>query len=177
MMIGAAMYVDLVKPVSILSLTLQAEKLDIVLGIQHLLKSTKSLKTVAGQDPLLWPTVKLVCSRVKENNDGENIYQGAVLNPSTLKACSNQALANVNRLHQLMRTRSEWSDVNMPRSILVVLDTQSWRCSSGRETEEDDDLKEIREAVEFITSHFREPLEAKGVSLASIQDEIEEIVP
>ena len=30
--------------------------------------------------------------------------------------------------------------------------------------------------MEYITSHFREPLEAKGVVLAGIQDEIEEIV-
>ena len=78
-----------------------------------------------------------------------------------------------------MRARLELSDVKMFRAILVFLDTQSW-CPSGRsehsETEENDDLAEIREAVECITSHFREPLQAKGISLANIQDETEEIV-
>ena len=41
---------------------------------------------------------------------------------------------------------------------------------------EDDDLDEINAAVEYITSHFREPLEAVGMNLSSIQDEIEEVV-
>ncbi len=58
----------------------------------------------------------------------------------------------------------------MLRSILVF---QSW-CKSG--DSEDDDLDEINDAVEYITSHFREPLEAVGMNLSSIQDEIEEVV-
>ena len=75
MLIGAAMYVDVLKSPSFLSLSLQKEKLDIVLAIQHVLKSSKSLKTMVGQDLLLWSTVKLVYSRVKDE-DGNKIYQG-----------------------------------------------------------------------------------------------------
>ena len=183
MLIGAAMYVDVLKSPSFLSLSLQKEKLDIVLAIQHILKSSKSLKTMAGQDPLLWPTVKLVCSRVKDE-DGNKIYQGAILsnyNPTVLKACGNKALADINRLEKKMKTRLEWSDVKMLRAIFVLLDTQSWhllpRCDHSNTEEEEDDLAEIREAAEYVTSHFRKPLEAKGVTLASFQDEIEEIVP
>ena len=66
-----------------------------------------------------------------------------------------------------MRSRLEWSDTTMLRSILVFLDTQSWVCA---------DDNEIKAAVEFIISHFREPLEAAHINLASIQDELEEIV-
>jgi len=77
-----------------------------------------------------------------------------------------------------MRGRLEWSDVKMLRAILVFLDAQSW-CPSPRSEqsdtdEEESDLAEMREAVEYITSNFREPLEAKGVTLAN--DEVEEIV-
>ena len=43
--------------------------------------------------------------------------------------------------------------------------------------EEEDDLAEMGEAVEYITSHFREPQEVKGVALANIQDKLEEIIP
>ena len=72
-----------------------------------------------------------------------------------------------------MRARLEWSDVTMLRAILVFLDTQGWRLSrSAPEYEEADDLAEIREAIEYITSHFRKPLETKGVDLANIQDEV-----
>ena len=153
-LIGAAMYVDVLKAPALLSLSLQEEKLDIVLGIQHLLKSTKSLKKMAEQDPLLWPTVKLVCSRVKEEGESK-VYQGAVLSnysPTTLKACANQALAAVKQLDEKMRARLEWSDVKILRAILVLLDTQSWRSSPRSQhsdsDEEEDDLAEIREAVE-----------------------------
>ena len=69
----------------------------------------------------------------------------------------------------------------MLRAILVFLDTQSWESSPAREhsdsDEEEDDLAEIREAVEYITSYFREPLETKGVDLANIQDELEAMIP
>ena len=62
-LVGCALYVDILKLPSLLSLTLQDDKLDLVLGIKHILKTIKSLKALAGQDPLQWPTVKLVCSK------------------------------------------------------------------------------------------------------------------
>ena len=135
---------------------------------------------MVAQGPLLWPTVKLVRDRVK--NEGEDkVYQGAVLNnytPETLKTCAAHALADIKWLEEKMRARLEWSDVKMLRAILVLLDTQSWQSSPEGEhsntDEEEDDLTEIREAVEYITLHFRE---AKCVDLANVQDELEEIIP
>ena len=64
---------------------------------------------------------------------------------------------------------------------MQILDWLSLASSevNGSDTEEKEDdlaLTEIQEAVEYLTSHFREPLEAKGVTLESIQDEVEEIV-
>lgn len=93
MLVGAGLYVDVLKPPLLLSLGLQEEKLDIVQGIQHLFRSSKSLRTLAGQDPQQWQTVKLVCSRIKENHI--KVYQGAALCKYTatmLKRCTDQAL-------------------------------------------------------------------------------------
>ena len=75
---GCALYVDILKPASILSLSLQGSGLDIVLGIKNILKSVTALKNLAKQDPLEWPTVKLLLGRIKEA-DGETSYQGATL--------------------------------------------------------------------------------------------------
>lgn len=44
MLIGSALYVDVLKPPSLLSLTLQDDDLDIVQGLKHILKSTKVLE-------------------------------------------------------------------------------------------------------------------------------------
>ena len=49
------------------------------------------------------------------------------------------------------------------------------------ESDEDDDssdssLDEVKESVDYLATHFRLPLEAKGITLASIQDEAENVV-
>ena len=41
---------------------------------------------------------------------------------------------------------------------------------------DDYSLAEVKEAVEHISTHFRLPLEAKGVSFLSLQDEAEEVI-
>jgi hypothetical protein len=82
--------VDVLKAPSILSKALQAEKLDIVLGLQNIVK----LKSLTDADPLQWPTVKIVRNRIKNGNE----YQGATLkqvDEEMLESCKNQALADV----------------------------------------------------------------------------------
>jgi hypothetical protein len=63
----------------------------------------------------------------------------------------------------------------MLRAILVFLDTRCWPRrlaprggGSDSETDDDPQLTEIKEAGECIISQFREPLEAKSVSLANL---------
>ena len=177
--IGAAMYIDILKGPSLLSLSLQNDNLDVVSGLQHIIKTLKSLKVVADLDPKEWPTCKLICDRVKDD-DGQKVYQGAVLseyNPTALQACADTAVADARRLEDSVKARLEWSDLKLLRAILVFIDTQNWHASpSESEGEDDVGLSKVREAVELITSEFKEPLEAKQVDLAGIQDEVEEIV-
>ncbi len=54
------------------------------------------------------------------------------------------------------------------------MDTQSWQDSEP--CANDDRLSEVKSAILSITDVFRAPLEAKGVDLASVVDEIEDIV-
>ena len=85
-----------------------------------------------------------------------------------------------------MRERLTWSDTKLLRSLLVFLETQTWmkraHASSADslvmddEGDEDCSLAEVKEAVEYISSHFRLPLEVKGVSFVAVQDEVEEVV-
>ena len=179
MLIGAALYADALKPPSLLSLCLQDKNLDILNGLQHVLRSSKCLKTLSSQNPLEWPTVKLVCSRVKEDGD-KKVYQGAVLanyREATLKACADAAISDITTLESKLRTRLEWSDLKLLRAIIVFLDTKGWSVqTTARDGDTEDDLTNLKEAVEYITLHFREPLEAKGVDLSNMQDEVEEIV-
>ena len=180
MLIGAALYVDALKPPSLLSLCLQDKNLDILNGLQHLLRSSKCLKTLSSQNPLEWPTVKLVCSRVKEDGDKRFTRVLANYRDATLKACADAALSDITTLESKLRTRLEWSDLKLLRAIISFLDTKGWSVqtsATARDGDTEDDLTDLKEAVEYITSHFREPLEAKGADLSNMQDEVEEIVP
>ena len=49
---GCALYVDILKPVSRLSLSLQENDLDVVLGIKNILKSTVALQNLCKQNVL-----------------------------------------------------------------------------------------------------------------------------
>ena len=189
--LGCAMYVDILKPPSLLSLSLQECELDTVLGIKNILKAISALKSLARQDPLEWPTVKLLLGRIKDER-GEKLYQGAVLKnygPATVDKSKQDALCDLTRLDQKMKERLQWSDTKLLRSLRVFLETQTWArrshapvavAESGNEhetvTDKDYSLAEVKESVEHIATHFRLPLEAKGVSLISLQDEIEEAV-
>ena len=61
---------------------------------------------MAAQDLLLWPTVKLVRDRVKDEGE-DKVYQGVVLNNYTseiLKTCAAHALVGIKWLEVKMRT-------------------------------------------------------------------------
>ncbi|XP_064404677.1 zinc finger protein 862-like isoform X1 [Halichondria panicea] len=166
-LIGCSMYVDALKVPSMLSKVLQEEKLNIVSSLQNILKSKKSLQSLTDTDPLQWPTVKLICNRLTAGNE----YQGATLknyNQAMLTSCRDQALADVQRLDSSMR------DVNLLRAILTFLDTQTWRAPVAEA--EDKALTEVQNAVDVIATTFREPLEAVGVRILELQDEITEVL-
>ena len=115
------MYVDALKPPSLLSKAIQEDSVDIVLCLQNILHTKKSIRNLLDVDPLEWPTVKLVCNRI---SDGE--YQGTKLkhfNDMVLQSCKDQALADVSRLEDRLRQRLEWSDIKLLRALLIFIDT------------------------------------------------------
>ena len=91
------------------------------------------------QDPLQWQLPKQVCSRISDEG-GDRIYQGAVLqgySTAVLIQCASIALRDLQGLATQIRSRLEWSDVQLLRSALAYLDTQSW-CHSQADIDEDD---------------------------------------
>ena len=77
MLAGCVLCVDAEIP-SILSLTLQEDGVDIVQGIQNILKSSASLEPLIKDLPNKWPTIKLVLSRIATEGTSK-AYQGATL--------------------------------------------------------------------------------------------------
>ena len=74
----AVFYVLMQKFPSILNLTLQEDGVDIVQGIQNILKSSASFEPLIKDLPNKWPTIKLVLSRIATEGTSK-AYQGATL--------------------------------------------------------------------------------------------------
>ena len=101
---------------------------------------------------------KVVLSRLKDENGGK-VYQGSELHNfrgTSTKSCQDQALADLKSLDGQMRAHLEWSNIDLMRSILLFLDTQTWQDS----VDGCDRLNEIKAAIVNITDGFHAPFEA-----------------
>ena len=167
---GCALYADILKPVSLHSLFLHENDLDIVLGTKNILKSTVALKNLCKQNVLEWSTVKLFSARLNDELERGKSYEGAHLN------IGSNGPPNM-----------EWSDSKLLRSLLVFLETQIWIKRSTNVSADnllddedtittDSNLLEVKNAVEHIATHFRKPLNARCLLAVSLPDEVEEIV-
>ena len=121
--------------------------------------------------------------RIKDE-DGEKSYQGAILKNYSLET-QEKTKKNLALLDEKMREHLAWADTMLLRSLLVLLETQTWvKCSStsadslllDEDLEDDCSLAEVKEAMDHISTYFKLPLEAKELSFVFVQDEIEETV-
>ena len=95
MIIATALYIEVLKPASILSQTLQSDDVDIVFSIESILKTLKALQTLSEKDPKDWPTLQLVKNRI----DYQSEYQGVSIDFETvLDICTPDSLADLHRL-------------------------------------------------------------------------------
>lgn len=90
-------------------------------------------------------------------------------------------MADIERLNNTIKEWFEWLDVKLLRALIEFLDTQSW---TRRLLANDDDgdytddtsLQEVKNALEVLSTHFRDPLEAVEANLPLLHDEIEDVV-
>ena len=142
---GCALYTDILKPASILSLSLQNKGMDIVLGIKNILKAVRALNSLSTLDCSEWPTVKLFQGRLKEEN-GQVTHQGAELQncrPEVKTMCKDYALNDLKLLDENLQERLAWSDKDLLRALLVFLETQAWTkrsCASSADSLLQDDM-------------------------------------
>ena len=174
-LVGCALYIDALRPVSLLSLTLQSDDADIVSSIESTLKSVKALQSLVEKDPREWPKVKLLKQLV--DSDGQQEYQGVLIPnfDAIVDQCKVHVLADMERLQEKIKERLSWTDTTLLRQLLVFLETQSWQ-KKDPSSDDEENMAEIKAAVEYLISVFRAPLESRDVCIATIQEEIEEAV-
>ena len=194
-LIGCALYIDVLKAPSQLSLSLLESEIDVISGIKHILKTMQTFHLLRKKDPQEWPTFTTVLATLAEQEDSKS-YQGVDLtnfNSSTVSQCSALVLADLHMLDGKLKDWLTWPDTKLLDAILSFLDTRCWatvtvNTSSTNATtggldngmakskqDYDKRVTEIKAAVAYIVAIFRDPLEAKGADLCSINDELEEM--
>ena len=99
--------------------------------------------------------------------------------PATLESSKKQAFGDLERLNKTIKQRLEWLDVRLLRALIAFLDTQSCikrQFTVGDNWEEDTSLEQVNGAIELLSSNFRNPLEATGVDIPSLHDEMKDVV-
>ena len=114
-LVGCAVYVDILKGPALLNLSLQGYQLDTVLGIKSIMKTSSALRSLAKLDPLQWPTVKIVLSRIIDE-EGKRSYQGDVLknfNQSVVEMLKRDAKSDLTALDDKTREHLQWSNTDL----------------------------------------------------------------
>lgn len=78
------------------------------------------------------------------------------------------------RFQEIIKERIGWTDTKLLRALLKLIETQSWQARN--DSAANGSLVDIKAAVDYIVQVFREPLESRGMCIATIQDELEEAV-
>ena len=97
------MYIETIKPVSLLSLSLQTDGVDFVLSMVNTMKYIKSLKGLTEQNAVEWPMVQLVKSRQKVvDGSPDPEYQGVAIPEfdTALQVCSRHVVEDLRHLDQ-----------------------------------------------------------------------------
>lgn len=196
-LIGCALYVDVLKAPSLLSLSLQENETDRISGIKHILNTMEILQLLKNTNACEWPTVTTVLAAIVEEENSKS-YQGVALadfTSSTVSQCSGMALEDLYTLDDNLKDWLVWSDTKLLDAILSFLDTRRWAAvkinasgnadvsngvgyngeTAAKSRPDNKKVTEIKDAVTYIVAIFREPLEVKGADLCSINDELEEM--
>ena len=179
-LIGCALYIDALRPASLLSRCLQMDNLDIIEGMKAILDARSSLLVLRDKDPRAWPSLRNVLGAISTTSE----YQGAALSnytSETVAKCIDQAKSDLLRLEGELLHRLEWSDVEMLQALVHFADTASWQDRGEGTTDieghqADTAADKIHAAASHIAKHFQEPFESQGGSVHALRDEVEEVV-
>jgi len=177
-LLGCAVFVDVLLPCSIFSKSMQSDELDIVSALTYLLKTVKEIETLKKKPLSKWDTYATVVKKVSLAN-GKHVYQG-----QELKRYENATSYFENHYSEIcqlvvenLRTRLQWSDMQLFRDIIFLLATQGWE-KILKEDEvvnisEDDDVDDQSslDAVDRLVNRFRIPLTSAGADITEVRQE------
>ena len=159
-LLGCAFFVDLLMPISILSKTLQNDEIDILEALTGVLRTLKEIDKLLTKPVGQWATYKNVLQRCEDE-----VYQLQQLKgfTSATQYFENNGATYCRNVSDCVKSRLKWSDVDMMRSMIAVLNPQGWE----KLMNDDDSLDEIN----IIIQKFEIPLKGAGANVDDILQE------
>ena len=176
-LLGCAFFVDLLLPCSVVSMTMQSDEVDIVGAMSSLLRTVKEVDKLCSYGLERWPTYAATLAKITEE-DGKHVYQLQEL--KCFAQVKEHFTANFNEfcasVTTCFRTRLAWSDLQLIRDIIFVMETQGWQKIWDDESEVGIGSEDISLPVTRLAEIFRVPLDAAGVKLDLLPEEFKEIL-
>jgi len=167
--LGCALFIDILTPCSIFSKVMQDDEVDIVAALTSLLKILREMETLSSKPLTQWPTYSAI--KKKFIREGEKmLYQSQEV--KSYGQAEEYCLAHhediCKRVSECIKARLGWSDLQLMRDILLILNTQGWE----KLIKEKYHLEELLRLI----SRFKIPLEGAGADTEEIYKEFEEIM-
>ena len=173
-LLGCALFTDLLTPCAILSKAMQKDELNILGALNGLLRTVKEIDKLSTRCLSSWTMYAATLSKIEEK-EGEVTYQKQTLkNYSSAKDMYlTKYQAYCSAVIACLKSRLEWSDLDLIRDIIVILETQGWQKMVD---EEENGESDPREAVDRLAVRFEKPLEAAGVVVTELRQEFKEML-
>ena len=146
-------------------------------SLTNLLRTVKEVDKLSSCGLERWPTYAATLAKITEE-DGKRVYQLQEL--KCFAQAKEHFTANFNEfcasVTTCFRTRLAWSDLQLIRDIIFVMETQGWQKILDDKSEVGIGSEDISLPVTRLAEIFRVPLEAAGMKLDLLPEEFKEIL-
>ena len=169
MILGCALFLDLLKPAATLCKALQNDELSVPSAIEAILHTTKSLENLKDKNFDDYPTVKRVCTSIQSSDD-QCTYQGTKLDnyEGALTYLRSHCSEWNESIMTCLKQRVKAQHTDLLTNSLTILATQGWEKTEGVEFS--------RETLDSIVTQFSTPLAKAGIDTNALQEEWEDMV-
>ena len=164
MLLGCALFHDLLKPAATLCKVLQDDEVCVISAIEAVLKTSKNIQVVLDTAFKDLSMVKKVLSRIQDDNN-DKTYQGAVLAKyeQGRKYLEDHKNRYAESIMSCLKERLKMQHVGLLTDAITLLATHGW------EKSESSDFADA--ALDHLTTQFNVPLAKAGVVETLIKEE------
>ena len=169
-LLGCALFHDLLRPCSVLCKILQEEEICVVRAIEAVMKTKKSLEKVKSTPFQDLPSVKKLLGRIKHEEDGSVAYQRVEITHYDRARTYLELHKDeyVEALETCLRDRIQRQDTELLTHAVTILATNGWERSESASFG--------HAALDAICQRFQIPLETASIDCAAVQEEWDDMV-